>query len=498
MSIRDQSNLRFLLWIVLAFTAYLLSNGVRSIAVLAWIYPIFLLHIVTLKPSLKTCLLVGGILAAGFTVQFQHVIGMGLWLCIAVSILVSAVRVLPYLLWLQSKRNFLSTVTFAAAVTVAEYGIACIYPILGGLSDAYTQYQSTLLLQVVTITGVYGITFLMSWTAAVCVWLWGERRACGGVGKKIYWYITVMGLVLLYGVVKLRCPEGPSQSVRMAAVTVPVSQLLNEDEDVYAVFYTDSFTEKNLSAARRKLSEVTEQLFVKTRKEADAGAKLVFWSELNGAVMKEDEAELLYKASATAREQKIYLVVSLLVKTPYEDLKENKTVAFAPDGEKVSEYLKHGRSIGELCIKGDGKMQSFDTEYGRIAPFICSDMAFASQIRQAGRNKVDTLIIPASDWEEMTEIAVKTAVVRGVENGCNVVRHSNMGISSATDYKGNLLAKTNYFQSETKTMTAQILTGGRITIYSYIGNAFVVLCGVYLAASPLLGMSGSYNRNQSE
>lgn len=189
---------------------------------------------------------------------------------------------------------------------------------------------------------------------------------------------------------------------------------------------------------------------------------------------------LLKRASSLAKAQNITLIKSLLVKTPYEDLKENKTAAFNPNGELVSEYFKFGRSIGELCIKGDGKLKSFDTEYGRIAPFICSDMAFSNKVRQAGKNNVDILIVPASDWKEMTEIALKTAIVRGVENGCNVVRHTNKGMSVVTDFRGNILHLSDYFQSDTKALAAQVLTNGRFTIYSHIGNVFVYLCVIYL------------------
>lgn len=89
--------------------------------------------------------------------------------------------------------------------------------------------------------------------------------------------------------------------------------------------------------ARKKLLEVEDALFLKTTKEAQTGAKLVFWSELNGAVLKADEAKLLERASGIARDEGIYLIVSLLVKTPYESLKENKTVAFNPQGKKISE-----------------------------------------------------------------------------------------------------------------------------------------------------------------
>lgn len=289
----------------------------------------------------------------------------------------------------------------------------------------------------------------MSWTAAIVIWLWDKRSELHKIKKYISIYCAVIGLIFLYGIVMLQSIQLVESSVRMAAVTVPVSHLLNE-------------------------------LFIKTEKEAQADAKIVFWSELNGAVLKEDEAELLQRASDIAKEQDIYLLVSLLVKTPYQDLKENKVVAFSPQGHQILEYLKYGRSIGELCIKGDGELKSFNTEYGRIAPFICSDMAFSAVIRQAGEKDVDILIVPASDWKEMTPIAVKTAVIRGVENGCNIIRHTNKGISAVSDTRGNILALADYFESDTKTISAQVITSGRFTLYSQIGDVLVYLCGLYL------------------
>lgn len=213
----------------------------------------------------------------------------------------------------------MSTVTFAAAMTVVEYLIYCIYPILGGLSDAYTQYRNLMLLQIASITGIYGIIFIIYWTAAMVVWLWGRRNELAQLKKYLYIYCGVMVFVFFYGVLMLHFTTEPAESVRIAAVTVPVSQLLNED--VFAVFYTDSFTDENLLGAKRKLSEVIDELFTKTILEAEAGAKIVFWSELNGGVLKEDESLLLQRAANIAKEQRIYLIVSLLIKTPYEDLK---------------------------------------------------------------------------------------------------------------------------------------------------------------------------------
>lgn len=484
----------FFVCIIISFFIYVMSNGQWSIPVLAWVYPILFLHLLHSDNSKKTYFIIIGIYVIGFMIQFANVIGMSFGICIVVASLLAILRILPYLFWMKSNMNFQDTIIFPATMVLIEYSICLIYPILGGLSDAYTQYQNSYLVQIVTVTGIYGITFIMYWTAVIILWIWNKKSRLKQIRKYIFVYCMIIGLVFLYGIIVFQFGKSQEKSVRIAGVTVPVSHLLNEDKDVYSVFYTNSFTNETMVHAKSKLSKIVDELFRKTAMEAQAGAKLVFWSELNGAVLKEEEAELLKKASELAKEQKIYFMVSLLVKTPYENLKENKIVTFNPQGEQISEYFKYGRSIGELCQKGDGKLKSFDTEYGRIAPFICSDMAFLSTIRQAGKKSVDILIVPSSDWKEMTLIASKTAVIRGIENGCNVVRHTNQGMSIVSDVRGNILGISDYFKSDTKTLVTQVLTNGRFTLYSYIGNLFVYLCGIYLIGWFLFQSKNLFNR----
>lgn len=479
-------NKYFALFIIFSFLVYIMSNGKWCIPIFAWIYPILFLYMIYLNRTRKVYLIISSIYAIGFIVQFWRAIGMDIKICIIVAILLSFLKVLPYIYWSKSEMRFQDTIIFASIMVSIEYIIYLIYPTLGGLSDAYTQYQNLYLLQMVTVTGIYGITFLMYWTAVMVIWIWNNKSKKEYIRKYIIVYSSVIGLVFVYGVVMFHFTGNSDKSIRIAGVTVPISELLNNDEDVYSTFYTNTFTDENITNAMSKLSSVADELFLKTELEAQAGAKIVFWSELNGAVLKQDEDMLLQRASDMAKQEEIYLIVSLLVKTPYMDLKENKTVAFNPQGELISEYFKYGRSIGELCQKGDGILKSFDTEYGRIAPFICSDMAFLSKIQQAGRDNVDILIVPASDWKEMTLLAAKTAIVRGVENGSNIIRHTNNGISIVSDFRGSVLAQTDYFHSDTKTLSAQVITKGRFTLYSYIGNLFVYLCILYLLGSFIL------------
>ena len=172
--------------------------------------------------------------------------------------------------------RFQDTIIFASIMASIEYIIYLIYPILGGLSDAYTQYQNLYLLQIVTVTGIYGITFLIYWAAAMVIWIWNNKNKKEYLKKYIIVYGSVIGLVFVYGIVMFHFVGNSDRSVRIAGVTVPISHLLNDDKDIYSTFYTDTFTDENITNARNKLSSVADELFLKTELEARAGAKIVF------------------------------------------------------------------------------------------------------------------------------------------------------------------------------------------------------------------------------
>lgn len=98
--------------------------------------------------------------------------------------------------------------------------------------------------------------------------IWNNRSNQKALKKYITVFGSVMGLVFIYGVVMYHFAENPEESVRIAGVTVPVSHLLNDDEDVYAIFYTDTFTNENMTNTQDKLAAVADELFIKTKQEA--------------------------------------------------------------------------------------------------------------------------------------------------------------------------------------------------------------------------------------
>ena len=120
-------NKYFSVFIIFSFLVYVMSNGEWCVPIFAWIYPILFLCMVYLNHTRKVYLIISFIYAIGFVIQFGRAIGMDVKICIMVSILLSFLKVLPYIYWSKSKMRFQDTIIFASIMASIEYIIYLIY-----------------------------------------------------------------------------------------------------------------------------------------------------------------------------------------------------------------------------------------------------------------------------------------------------------------------------------------------------------------------------------
>jgi apolipoprotein N-acyltransferase len=222
-------------------------------------------------------------------------------------------------------------------------------------------------------------------------------------------------------------------------------------------------------------------LYGALRPEAAAGARLVFWSEAGLFVLKDDEAAFLARAAAFARVSGVVLIAGVAVFTPGEGYYENLLVAFDPSGAMVARYHKARPVPGDPERGADRTIPVFQTTLGKIAGAVCSDANFPDLIARAGRDGAGLLIIPASDWRAIDPVHTRMALVRGIENGCSVVRQTNKGLSAAADRQGRMLAASDYFRADPRTMVAQVPVHGVGTLYPHAPNALPYACIAALA-----------------
>ncbi|MFZ6663434.1 nitrilase-related carbon-nitrogen hydrolase [Peijinzhouia sedimentorum] len=229
-------------------------------------------------------------------------------------------------------------------------------------------------------------------------------------------------------------------------------------------------------------------MFDRSIKEAEARAKIVFWAEGNGTILKEDEEEFYKQASQVALEQEIYLGAGIVVIDPSNTrFLENKFVLFDNKGQKVIDYWK-GISVpgveAEISNNKATGIQKIETDYGIIAGAICFDLDFPDYIKAAKGS--DILLAPSNDWKEIDPLHTDMSKFRAIEQGFNLIRQTSLGLSIGVDYTGKVISEMDHFINEDKVLITQLPTKGTKTVYSMIGDTFIILCFLLLISVTII------------
>jgi apolipoprotein N-acyltransferase len=253
---------------------------------------------------------------------------------------------------------------------------------------------------------------------------------------------------------------------------------------------------RELPALHARLLAIGDTLFSWAAREADAGARIVFWSEANLQFMKADEPALLDRGAAFAREHGVTLGVAYAAFVPGQGWYENQLALFGPDGRPLARYHKARPVPGDPERGADRHLPVVQTPGARIAGAICFDGDFPDLIGESGRGRADFLMVPASDWRAIDPIHTRMALVRGIENGCSVVRQTNQGLSAAGDAYGRILAQADYFTTRPNVMVSQVPIRGVRTPYARLGDAFAWACVALLLAVAIFGLRSGPDRVQ--
>jgi apolipoprotein N-acyltransferase len=456
------------LWLVIGAVLSLLSNGRWTIPLATWLMAIFLLRFVRTQKVWVGFILVWLVSFATSAIAWVGLTPMELSMHLVMMGVAALVSSLPYLadrLLVPHLKGFVATLVFPLASTAIEFLSVATNPNGSWGALAYTQYPNLALIQLVSITGLWGFPFLMGWFASIINWAWERSFSWREVRRGLALFVGVMLLVMLYGSVRLAFLPPQAGTVRVASMTAT--------ETVGGMSWV---LESDREAFRRGTRRLHDYYFEATAREARAGAKIVLWPEGVGLSLAEDEAALIERAQEVAAEEGIYLAMPMV--TIYQDFDrpfENKLLIVDPDGDVVLEHYKYGGAYLEGSLPGDGVLRTVETPYGTLSGIICWDADFPSVVSQAGRNGTDILLVPSNDWRAVDPLHTQMAVFRAVENGVSLVRHVSNGLSIATDPYGRVLASMDHFTASERVMVAQVPTEGVFTVYSIIGDTFAWL-----------------------
>ncbi|KQR11917.1 nitrilase-related carbon-nitrogen hydrolase [Cellulomonas sp. Leaf334] len=476
-------------WLVVG-TALLPFAGLQTLIPLtAWLAPVFLLRfsrsqravvgLPVLVVAISCALLVG--LRNGF---LPVVDGSGYYLFVLTLGFGGALPFAVDRLLAPRLDGISRTLVFPAAVTTAELLGTMGNPFGTAGSTAYSQYGSLPLLQVVSIAGIWALTFLVSWLAPVVNQLWERGWSGPGVKAPAMLLVAVTAAALLFGGAQLAFASPRSETVRVAALA-PDRRLIDLAYSAPDIGSGDP--SGRAAVSKEYFAPVLDDLFERSAREAVAGARIIAWSEAAALTLQEEQEDVVARAGRLAREHGVYVQVSMIVQLSADrgsdggPVNENHAVLLDPQGDIVWDYLKSRPVPGDGHEAGPGVIPSVDTPYGRLATIICQDDFFPALVRQAGQADVDILLVPSSDWESIAAWHGQQAPFRAVENGVALVRPTRQGVSLATDGQGRLLGhKSDYFVSDDQTLVVAVPTQGYDTWYASLGDgvAYAVAAGL--------------------
>lgn len=476
----DTDRLRYLWFGVGTVLSLFAVHGRWDVPLAAWLFSIFLLRFTRVSRPLVGLGLVWLVSAVGGVWWLWQVAVPMNVVTVLGAIALSSVLVVPYLL----DRMFapgLGTVggllLFPAALAAGQFLIAVVSPFgtAYGLLAA-TQHDNLPLLQMISLTGPYGIGFLIGWLATVVNRVWENPVPWHRTRFVVGAYATVLAIALVGGGARLAFFPPDAESVRVAGISPgeSASAGMHQTLGVAAggVLDAQSVSREDPANVRVAFEASNADLLSRTRQAARAGAKIVVWSEQAANVLASDEPAFLADAAAVAREEGIYLQVADLVYLPESPFARNQTNMIGPSGKVLWTYDKAHPIPGlESYPAGDGSVPVVETPYGRLATVTCFDADFPALARVSA----DIMIVPARDWAEIGGVHSQKASLRAIENGYSLVRQAQYGLSGAFDPQGRSLSAQDYAATKDPTMIADVPTRATPTIYGLIGDAFAWL-----------------------
>ena len=173
-------------FLIIGLIGYTISGLNWNIGIAAWIAPICLLYFTKNTKWLGFLFLfLGMALSAAISKTAENLSGLFI-IYITTGLSHGVTNSLPYIiekLLLKRENKFYSTLIFPCAVVLIEYLLSLAIGVWGNASIA--QYYNFNLIQITSVFGIFGISFLVAWFASIINW----------IIKFIYCYINMEKII---------------------------------------------------------------------------------------------------------------------------------------------------------------------------------------------------------------------------------------------------------------------------------------------------------------
>ena len=379
-----------------------------------------------------------------------------------------AVGVLLFRGLLHRGAVFSTVIALPAFWTVCEYA-ASFVPASGTAGSlSYTQEGFLPILQVASVTGPWGITFLLLlFPSAIAGGLYLRRRRPSQAVLVVASTLAVLVAAIVFGSIRLAAPTS-QQTIKVG--------LLDTDTVVFA-------------EEEPRMQDLIVSYARQAESLAGKGAKIVVMPEKTGLLLDRDAKTIDPVLQSVANRTGSTLVIGMLHVVAPDSF--NQARIYTPD-EPVATYDKqHMLPPFESNLKPGTSLTLLSSAPVPIGVAICKDMDFIHPALDYGRAGIDLLLDPAWDFNLDRTWHGHIAIMRGVEGGYAIAHAAKDGFLTVTDDRGRILGEVGTNGGPFASLLVDVPLRHDQTIFDRYGTWFPWIAGLLLLAATTQWMAAS-------
>ena len=448
---------------------FFVGTGLTPIWALTWLAPIPVLWIAPRLSNGEAFLIAASAHALGGLNEWHYsrsLLPTGIVASIVLGVAcLFGVGVLLFGMCLRRGRLWQAVLVMPAYWVAVEY-LASVMSIHGTFGNlGYSQMNFLPVIQIASITGIWGISFCIFLFAAAIAGLLnagaGSRRL--GLGLTV---VVVLASVFAFGAWRLATTPENSPELKIALVAS------SSPDDVFA-------------STPAQAQAIFERYAAEVRRMGGMGVQLFLLPEHIGPVTDRSQADTDALFAQLARQTGAYVAVG--VDRVTSSVSRNQQRLYSPTAGLVAAYNKHHLLPRfEDQFTPDTNRSVVADSSGKWGLEICKDLDFPRLSREYSQDGIGLLLVSAMDFVQDGWLHGRMAVLRGVESGFSIARSAKLGILTATDDRGHVLAERETIGGPAfATATAMVPVRHDVTIYSRWGDWFAWLCLVLFASTLL-------------
>lgn len=436
--------------------AFYFGTGLHPIWWLAWLAP-FPLLAVSPRLSGPVAFGVSWLAAAAGALNlwryFHHDLGMPLSVALLILVLTSAAFAFGVCLFRRSAIRgnvFSAALVFPAFWVTYEYLRASTSPHSTALNVAYSQMNFLPVLQVASITGIWGIDFCIFLFPAALAALIAVPAQPGH--KKLLAVGVGIFLLAILGFGEWRQHRAPSTAVTVALIAsdLPQNTLPTTEEDTMRLLREYAAEAESISAQHPEAIVIPEKIGVVREAYLPSADSLL---------------------EAVAARTKAVVVAGVIRRDATTAWNEARV--YLPEGSAPLTYEKHHMlpPFESQFVVGTSRTLLHEPS-GTWGITICKDMDFPRLSRHYAEDGAGLLLVPAWDFDSDGWLHGRMAILRGVEGGFSIARAPRHGILTVSDDRGRVLAERATNAAPFAVLIAAVPVQHRATLYARLGDWF--------------------------